>query len=505
LDFDQETPDKPTLSVQALWMMVAKTIGFGLGVVLPIILVRVFDRSQYGTFRQAFVLVTTANSMLSMGVGISAFYYLPRLRQGRARVVLNILLFNLAAGIVPFAVLLLYPRVLVRLFGGPELLPYAPLIAAVMLLTMFSSFLEIIATALQDVRRSTIFIVFAQLSKVILMTAAAVFWGSVGALLWAAVAQGILQTAILLWYLHTRFGAFWKCFDWAFFREQMGYAMPYGLHGVLFTMQSDMHNYFVSNAFGPASFAIYSVGCMQVPLLSLLRESITAVLIPRTSELQQRGDKRQILLTTIRAMRKTALIYLPAFALLAVLGRQLLVFLYTGAYEASWRIFAINLLMLPVLVLITDPVIRAFPEHRYFVIRVRLVLVAIQLGILWFGTRAIGMTGAVLVLVLVGLVERLVVAWRVANILNVRPADLRLLGGIGKIGLASAAAGAAAWILRNLLASAPPLVVLAVCGTLFALVFAGLVAGCGVLEPEERDLVRRQWARLRLTAKEAGR
>ena len=65
-----------------------------------------------------------------------------------------------------------------------------------------------------------------------------------------------------------------------------------------------MHNYFVSNAFGPASFAIYSVGCMQVPLLSLLRESITAVLIPRTSELQQRGDKRQILLTTIRAMRQ---------------------------------------------------------------------------------------------------------------------------------------------------------------------------------------------------------
>jgi hypothetical protein len=115
------------------------------------------------------------------------------------------------------------------------------------------------------------------------------------------------------------------------------------------------------------------------------------------------------------------------------------------------------------------------------------------------------MTGAVLVLVLVGLVERLVVAWRVANILNVRPADLRLLGGIGKIGLASAAAGAAAWILRNLLASAPPLVVLAVCGTLFALVFAGLMAGCGVLEPEERDLVRRQWARLRPTAQEAGR
>ncbi len=486
--------------MQAFWLMVAKTIGFGLTLVLPIVLVRVLDQDHYGVYRQAFVVVTTAYSMLSMGVGMSAFYYLPRLAEGRARVVLNILIFHLAAGIVPLVLLLSYPRILERLFGGPELLPYAPLIAGVMLLTIFSSFLEIVATALQDVRSSTVFIIVAQLSKVAFMVAAALYWRSVGALLWASAAQGALQSAILLWYLRDRFGTFWRAWDWGFFREQMGYALPYGLYGILATVQSDMHNYFVSNAFGPASFAIYSVGCMQVPLLGLLRESINSVLIARTSELQQQDQPREILLTTARAMRKTALFYLPAFALLAVLGRPLIVFLYTRAYEASWPIFAINLLMLPAMVLITDPVIRAYPEHRYFLVRIRIVLVVIQMAILALATRAIGMRGAVLVLVLVSVAERVLLGVRVASILNARLADLRLFAGIAKIGLAAALSGAITWLLRHALAAAPAFLSLAVCGSVFALLFFGLMAGLGFFEPEEREMVRRQFLRLRHAA-----
>jgi O-antigen/teichoic acid export membrane protein len=497
LNSEQATGTRPALTVQAFWLMAAKTTGFVLALALPMVLVRVFNQSQYGVYRQAFAVITTACAMLSMGVGISAFYYLPRVTAQRASVVLNVLVFNLAIGVVPLSVLLLYPRILVHLFGGPELVPYAPLIAAVILLQVFSAFLEIIATALQDVRSSTVFIVFAQLSKVVFMTSAALLLRSVAALLWAAVAQGLLQSGILLWYSRARFGAFWKAWDGRFFREQMAYALPYGLLGLLYAAQSDMHNYFVSNAFGPASFAIYAVGCMQIPLLGLLRESVGSVMISRASELQQQRKTREILLTTIRAMRKTALIYLPVFALLMVLGRPLIVFFYTRAYEPSWPIFAINLCALPVLIILTDPVVRAYPEHRYFVVRLRIVLVAAQFLILWFLTRTIGMVGVVAVLVSLGWLEQIAVALRVAFILKVRPADVRLFGGIVKIGLVSGAAAAVTWGLRNALGAAPPFAMLAVCGTFFALVFLGLMFALGLVEPEERDLLRRQFQRFR--------
>ena len=66
-----------------------------------------------------------------------------------------------------------------------------------------------------------------------------------------------------------------------------------GSAGLIYTMQNDVHNYFVSNAFGAAAFAIYSVGVAQLPLIGMMRESINAVLLGRVSYSSKRaGGKR---------------------------------------------------------------------------------------------------------------------------------------------------------------------------------------------------------------------
>jgi O-antigen/teichoic acid export membrane protein len=497
---EQVITRRPTLTVQAFWLMVAKTIGFGLTIVLPMLLVRIFDQKHYGVFRQAFVVIGTGYSLLNMGVAMSAFYYFPRKTEGRAQIALNVLAFNVACGIIPIAVLSFYPGILARIFGGPELVPYGRLIGLIMCLTLSSAFLETVATALQDVKRSTIFIVFAQLSKVVMMTSAALWLRSVEGLLYAAVAQGVLQSGILIWYLHHKFGRFWTSFDWRFFREQIGYALPYGLNGVLYSLQYDMHNYFVAHVFGPAAFAVYSVGCLQIPLLGLLRDSITSVLIAKTSELQHLGKRREILTLTARAMRKAAFIYLPAYALLIVVGRELLIFLYTRAYEKSWRITMINLTMLPFAVLINDPIIRAYAEHRYFVVKVRIALLCLQLATLWFFIERIGMTGAIGVMVSVGILERVLLTWRTTTLLGMRFRDIRLFRGIGALALTAAACAAATYGVKYGLAGAKPIIILLLCGTFFAALFAALTYFLGLLEPDEVELVRRYWSRCKLPA-----
>jgi len=471
-----------------------------LSVGLPILLVRLFDQKQYGTYKQAFVVVQTTYSLLNLGLSLSAFYYMPRKAERRPQVALNIVAFNIVAGTIPLVVLFLFPQLLGHIFGGPELVPYARVIGLIMFLTITSAFLEVVATAMRDVKWSTIFIVFAQFSRVVLMTLAAVWWRSIDALLYAAVAQGLLQSAVLIWYLHNRFGRFWTSFDWRFFREQIGYAVPYGLYGLLAAAQGDLHNYFVANVFGPSAFAIYSIGCVQVPLIFLLQSALGAVLISKTSELQHQGKTRDIVLLTASAMRKTALLCCPVYALLTVTGHDILVFFYTRAYEASWPIFAINLSTLLLLVVITDPIVRAYPEQRYFIVRVRIAILCLQVAALWFATRAIGMKGAILVVVLSAFLERAIVVQRLAGVLGMRLKDVRLFAGIGKIALVSAVCAAATYLARAALAGVKPFVVLAVCGTTFALLFAGLVLLLRLLEPDEEALIRRQWLRLRRAA-----
>jgi O-antigen/teichoic acid export membrane protein len=223
-----------------------------------------------------------------------------------------------------------------------------------------------IPTALQDLRYSTLFIVGTQVSRAIMLAAAALWFRSVESIIVAALLNQILSLPVLFWYLHAKFPRFWAHFDWQFFKEQLAYALPYGAIGLLWVIQRDIDNYFVSALLGPADFAIYSVGWIDVPLLSLILESVVSVLIIRVSALQQEDRKADIRSVTAAASTRLAAVQLPLFAILFVAGHDLIVLLYTRAYERSADIFVISILLLPLRTIVVEPIVRAYKELRTF-------------------------------------------------------------------------------------------------------------------------------------------
>lgn len=486
-----------SLTVQAFWLLAAKVVGFGISFALPLVLVRVLNQLQFGLYKQSFLVAATAQSILPLGFGLSAFYFLPRERDQKGQIVLNIAVFNTLVGLAGFLALAAYPNILVLVFGGAELVTYAPLIGLVVLLGIFSSFLEIVATAHQEVRYSTIFIVTAQLTKSLFMLGAAVWFSTLRALLVAAVLQGLVQSAILLWYLRSRFPGFWRALDWGLLRTQFSYAMPLGVAGLIYALRTDLHNYFVSHVFGPAAFAVYAVGCFQVPLVGLLLESVSAVLLSRISYLQQQGERREILLLTMRVMRKLAAIYWPIYAFLLVTGRELLVVLFTPQYRESWPIFAINLTLLPLAVAVYDPIVRAFAERRYLFLGLRVMSLLVLLASLWLGIARLGMLGAISAVVAVAFVERVAIGWIVVVTLGMKLADLRHLRDMIKLGAVAGAAGFLAALVRLLLIRQPALVILTSCGVVFLLAYSAGILWLRVLTREEFQALRGQWNRLR--------
>src|ERR1700689_4143129 len=87
-----------SLTRQVSWLTIAKTWGFVFSIALPLLVVRRLDREQYGLYKQAFLVVTTAMTVLPFGVGMSAFYFLPREKTPRRETVLNIVLFHALVG-----------------------------------------------------------------------------------------------------------------------------------------------------------------------------------------------------------------------------------------------------------------------------------------------------------------------------------------------------------------------------------------------------------------------
>lgn len=480
-----------SLTKRAFWLMFAKTLGFALAFTLPPVLVRQLTQSEYGLFKQIFLVVGTAMMMLPLGFGMSAYYFLPRENEHkRKQVVFNILLFSAFVGSLACLVLSLRPTLLENVFSDPTLVEFGPLIGFVSLFWIVSSFLETVAIANQETRLATAFIIGAQLTKVSFIMGALFLFGTLRSLVYASLIQGVLQTILLLLYLRARFPKYWRSFDWSMLRTQIAYAIPLGLAGVLFTFQTDLHNYFISHRFSSAEFAIYAVGCLELPLLGLLRESINSVLIPRISLLQKENQTREILLLISRVMRKLAFFFFAAYAFLIVVGREFISFLFTESYLASWPIFAINLTLVPFSVLMLDPVLRAFAEHRYFLLKLRIGMFFFLVAGLWYGSIRFGMIGAVVTIVVIGVVERVALLIKFGRVLNVSRRDLVFLKDIGKFAIAAGLAAVATALVRTFLLGLKPFIILVVCGIVFSLVYLSAILTLKIVTSEESDRIR---------------
>ena len=489
-------PRTRSLTAQAFWLLIAKTIGFALTMALPLVLVRTLSQSEFGLYKQAFLIVGTATTILPLGFGMSAFYFLPRGRDGHGSIVMHIMLVHAAVGGLAAAALWLWPGVLERLFDSHALVPYAAQIGLVILTWTVGSFLDIIAVARQDVRASTAFIIGNQAVRTAAFMLAALTAGSVRALIDAGVVLGVLQIAVLVVYMHGHYPRFWTEFDWPLLRSQASYALPLGLSALVFKLQNDVPHYFVAHAFGATAYAIFAVGVFNLPLIGLLRESVGSVMLPRVSRLEQEQDPRPIIGLVASVARKLALVYFPMYAFLIVVGREFIVLLFTRQYLASWPVFAIYLTVIPTGVIVLDPITRAYAEQRFFLLKIRLVLFAATVVAFAIGIGRLGLVGTIVVMVAAQVVGTVAAAVRLSRVMHLRRADFAPFAALGRIAAAAAAAALVAAAVRLALLSAPPAAVVIVCGGAYGLAYATAIVIVRALVPEEWMAIRRVWERV---------
>ncbi len=496
----------PRLSVQAFWLTFSKLIAALLTIGLPILLVRMISQVEYGVFKQAFLFTGTVTNIAAMGLGMSAFYFMPRHPERGGQIALNILLYNVVAGWVPLVVLSFYPQVLKLLFRTSELVPLAFLLGILAFLSLTASLVQTIPSALQDVRYSTVFIVGTQVARVIMMAVAALVFRSVKSLILATILSQLLSVFALYWYLNERFPKFWEHFEWQAFREQLAYALPYGALGIVWVIQKDLDNYFVSATLGPRDYAIYAVGWLEIPLISLFRESVSQVLIIRVSKLQQEGRKDEILRIIAAATSRLAAVQIPLYTLLLVAGHDLIVLFYTKAYEPSARIFAVSITLILFNITLIEAITRSYAHLRNFVLGIKILNFVLLLCVLVPVIRHFGMIGAAVVAVAVQISERLMSGFAAARAVEAKVKDMRLYRDVMKIAGLTAAAGLFAYIIRNLISPALLVPRILAVGISFLLLYLPVfyfmrLPGWEFMSRERiRSFVRNQLSKMRRTA-----
>ncbi|HSK72409.1 MAG TPA: oligosaccharide flippase family protein, partial [Pyrinomonadaceae bacterium] len=404
----EQNTKTPSLKTQSAWLMFAKIVGFGFAFLLPLLVVRFLAQDKVGLYRQSFQVVMNATAILSLGFSMSAYYFLSRETEKRASAIFNILLFHFVTGGLACLGLFLYPQILGKIFQSEEMTALAPEIGVVIWIWIFSTILETVAVANREPRLATVFIIFSQFTKTAFMAFAVIWFRTVEAFLVAAMIQGAVQTLILLVYLNSRFPRFWQKFDAGFFREHLVYAVPFGLAGILYILQTDIHNYFVGYRFSEAEYAIYAYGCFQLPLITILAESIASVMIPRMSELQMRGERAEMIRLTARAMQKLSFFYFPIYVFLFITAQTFIITLFTRNYLASVPIFLINLTLLPFHILVTDPIVRSYRELGRFLLILRIFIFSGLVAALYFGIQHFNLSGMIAIVVVALICEKII-------------------------------------------------------------------------------------------------
>jgi O-antigen/teichoic acid export membrane protein len=352
-----DTSTRPTL-----WLVVGRGIGSAATLLMPMVLARVFDPHDFGTYKQLSLLYTTLYLIAPLGMAESLYYFVPRERDGAGPIVANTLLFLGAAGGAAVLLLVVVAPTVVVQFSNPDLEAYRWLVGLFVALTVASSLLEIVMISRRQYPLAASTFALSDLARTACLVLPALLWRRLDAVFAGAVAFGGVRLLATLAY---SFGSFRGTFrpNLAALSRQLAYAVPFGAAAILEVVQGNLHQYVVAHAFDAATFAVYSVGCLQVPIVDLLAGSAGNVLMVRMAESQQHaGAARALWLDTTA---KLALVLLPLFGLLVVSSHDLIVLLYTDVYGGSARVFRVFCVSVLLTTLQTDAVLRARAETRY--------------------------------------------------------------------------------------------------------------------------------------------
>ena len=483
-----------SLTGRTFWLAASKSVAYVLNLGVPLVLVRRMSREDYGTYLQAFQIITTAVSLLPLGFGLSAYYFLPREPEARGRIINNIVLVLAGLGGLALVAFSLFPENASRLTGNQVVSAYGVLIGLAIFFWVWSSFLETAVLANEEAVLAPVVVITSQVIRTSLMLTAALTAADLRSLLLASLTHGVLQSLFMVWYLSSRFPTFWKGFDVNLLKRQVVYASPYSLGALLWVLQSDMHAFFVSKQFGEDRFAIYRIASFQLPFVTLLTESINAVMIPRVVELQHAGRMEELRGLVARVVRLMAIAFIPLYLVLLLLSHEFITALFTMKYAESSLLFAVLLTVMPTNIVVFDSVARAFPSLGTLTFRLRLVLVPTFVLALWIGTQTLDLLGIAVIIVLYTMVERVFLAVWTAQALQLRRADYRAMRDVGKVLLASAIAMVPAFAVKQAMSGLPPLLVLMVAGTVFYAAF--IAAGFWVKLPTASELdTFRMWYR----------
>ncbi|MGH7541298.1 MAG: lipopolysaccharide biosynthesis protein [Gemmatimonadota bacterium] len=483
---------------QSVWMSAARVFAGLLTIGIPLVLVRVLAQSEFGHYKQIFLIALTGQTLLALGVPGSLYYFVPRDREAGHRYQTQSLWLLVLLGLLAAGLVLIAGSGIERLFHA-ELGRYLPLLALFVALAIPASLIPVAPMVDRRSRLAATLVVTLDLVRAGLLIGVALVTRSLFWIVVAACVAMALQLGTAVGYLLRSGGsATWRP-DPARIKEQLAYVLPFSGASTIGFARQKIHAYYVGAAFSAAEFAVYAAATINIPLISQFSQTIEEVVVLENAAHHSGGRTAEMRRVWHRASHLLGLVMIPVWLIAETFAPEMIRLLYGAPYAGATPIFRIFLCMLPLSVFLGSPMLRAAGDTRRMIVA-DLIALVVAVGVLVAFAGPFGPLAAVASLVCGKAAYMFAAAGRTARRLGLGVTDLlhwRALSGITALAAISAFAVAG---LADLI-GVPWVAKLFAGGPAAGLLFLGAAWRLGLVPESEkewaRDVVGRVRVRLR--------
>ena len=471
----------------AITLTAASLFDFSMQLLLPVALVRLLLPGAFADYRLAWLAIGAAVAIAPLALPRSLLFFLPRssARRGAAylrQTLLALLITGLCAGVLlgPWNVLL--PRSVRAIAGAAWFMP------AFLAMWVAASLADLLPNARGEVRAQARRIVTLAFLRVAMVALAAIS-GRIEIVFGALLVYAAIKLAVVLREVWRHAGPDVQSDSAGALREQLAYALPFGLASALFLLRGQADQWVAAALFPATAFAAFSIGAVIMPLAALVRNSVSNAITPRLSALQASRDQAGMLRLNQRANLASALVLVPTLALIAMLAVHIVTVVYTPYYALGADVMRINCLALLGVAVEVSTLTVVLGQGR-FLLCADAVLLPVSLAASVIGATIWGLPGAALGNLLTLAAGNAFSFWRVARVTGVPVRALQQWGALSRI-LAAALLAAGLCVLldrANLVRAALPEALLL--GALFAAFYVIGIKVAGLL-PVARALFGR--------------
>jgi O-antigen/teichoic acid export membrane protein len=414
------------------------------------------------------------------------YYFLPTYPKSAGRYVTNSFLILGLTGLLCFTIMSVAGNRIAGWLSNPALHQYAWIAGLYMVFMLMGSALEIVMVARKRFRWATVSYAASDVARGILLISFALMTRRLEWVLFAGLVFFAMRAAAFIWYLRSEFPGALR-FDTQLLKQQFMYTVPFSLYVLIDMVQQNYHQYAVSVYFDVATFAIYSVGCLQIPLADFLASPASNVMMVRMGEEIREGRRNHLLPIWHDTSRKLALVFIPTAALLIVNAHRIITLLFTDRYAASVPIFMLWSLTVISSIFQTDGVLRVFAETRFLVV-MNIARLATIVALMSWAIHRFNLLGPVLVTLAGIAVAKTVALARIRAVLKVPVHELMPWLNLGGICILAMLAAIPASLISTWL-TLPSIYVLPISGMVYLGSYAALLLIFGLLTEGEKRAI----------------